>query len=211
MIVLLFVFSLWFGYLSHAPTWHIRRGDYSKVCYLDSYTLLAFGADHATSDALERARGDNHLVATFEAAFIGRNKENVGVFNAAEANEVGHLAVRNDERRVLAVGSHGEVVVVVAEAGVDRTVDYRVKGCERSAYKDDVWYQGLGDFLVLAVDHSYFVVEWEKSLDAIAFEPFVGFLFAIVGYSKHMPTSRFAEAIPYRHPSCGLARDGAQC
>lgn len=110
-------------YLSHTPTRHIRRGDNPKAGNLDGYPLLAFRADHAAGDAFERAGGYDHLVATLEAAFLGRDKEDVGVVNLGEADEVVHLAVGNGERRVLAVRSCGEVVVVVAEAGVGRIVE----------------------------------------------------------------------------------------
>ena len=110
------------SFLFHAPTWHIRRGDNAKAGNLDGYPLLAFRTHYAADDAFERAGGYDDLVATLEAAFLVRDKENVGVINIGEADEAVHLAVGNGERRVLAVRSCGEVVVIVAEAGVGRIV-----------------------------------------------------------------------------------------
>lgn len=80
-------------YLSHAPTRHIRRGDYPKPSYLYGYSLLAFRANHSANDAFERAGSDEHLIATFEAALLVGDKENVWVVNFGEANEIVHLAV----------------------------------------------------------------------------------------------------------------------
>lgn len=151
------------------------------------------------------------MVATLEAAFLGRDKENVGVVCVAEANEVVHLAVGDDEWRVLAVGSQGEVIVVEAKASVGWVVNGLVESRRRGAYKEDVGYQGLGDSLALAINHSDLIVHRQEDLEAIAFEPFAGLLFATVGDAEYMPASRFAMDIPYRHPSGGLAGDGAQC
>ena len=127
-IVLVCIFSSWFSNFSHAPTWHIRRGDHPETCYLNGDTLLSFRADHAASDAIEWACGDNHLVATLEVALLGRDKKNVGVIDVAETNEVVHLAVGDGERRILAVCSYGEVIVIIAEAGVAWVVDGLVEG-----------------------------------------------------------------------------------
>lgn len=151
------------------------------------------------------------MVAALEAAFLVGDKENVGVVNLGEANEVVHLAVGNGEWRVLAVGSHGEVVVIIAQAGVARVVDNQVKSCRCGTDKEDVGYQRFGDCLSLAVNHSDLIVHWQEDLEAFAFEPFAGFEFAIVGHAKDMPRGRFVEDIPYRHPSRGLAGEGAQC
>lgn len=145
-------------YLSHAPARHIRRGDDTEAGYLYGHSLLSFRADHAADDAFERAGGDDHLVATLEAAFLVGDKEDVGVVDLGEADEVVHLAVGNGERRVLAVRSRGEVVVIVAQAGVVRGVDYRVKSHERGSDKEDVGNQRTGDFLVLAVDNANLVM-----------------------------------------------------
>ncbi len=171
---------------------------------------MAFGAYHAAGDAFERAGGDDHLVATLEAAFLVGDKEDVGVTNLGEADEVVHLAVGNGERWVLAVGSRCEVVVIVAQAGVARVVDYWVKSHERGSDKDDVGYQRQGDCLALAVCLPCLVVHREKDLEAFATEPFAGFEFTIVGHAKDVPRGWFAEDIPYRHPSNGLAGGGAQ-
>ena len=85
-----------------------------------------------------------------------------------------------------------------------------VEGRERGMGKNDVGYQRLGDFLPLAVCHPDIAAQWEKDLEAFAFEPFAGFPFAIVGDTKDIPASGFAMGITYRHPSNGLAGDGAQ-
>lgn len=77
----------------HASTWHIRCGDYPKSGYLYGYSLLAFCAYHAANDAFEWAGSDDHLVATLEAALLVGDKEDVGVVNLGEANEIVHLAV----------------------------------------------------------------------------------------------------------------------
>ncbi len=138
-------------FLPHAPTRYIRRGSNTKASYFDGYPLLAFRTYHAAGDASEWAGGDDHLVATLEAAFLVGDKENVGVINLGEANEVVHLAVGDGEWRVLAVGSHGEVVVIIAQAGVARVVDYQVKSHVRGSDKEDVGYQRLGYCLSLAV------------------------------------------------------------
>ncbi len=138
-------------FLPHAPTRHIRRGNNPEASDLDGYPLLAFGAYHAAGDASEWAGGDDHLVATLEAAFLVGDKEDVGVINLGEANEVVHLAVGDGEWRVLAVGSHGEVVVIIAQAGVTWVVDYQVKIHWRGSDKEDVGYQRLGYCLSLAV------------------------------------------------------------
>ena len=113
-IVLVCIFSSWFSNLSHAPTWHIRRGDHPETCYLNGYTLLALCANHSAHDALEWSRGDDDLVATLEVALFGRDKKDVGVINVAEADEAVHLAVGDGERWILAVCPHGEVIVIVA-------------------------------------------------------------------------------------------------
>lgn len=172
--------------------------------------MLSLCANHSANNALERAKGDDDLVATFEVALFGRNKENVGVVDVAEANEVTHLAVGDGERRVFAVWSHGKVIVIIAYAGDAKAMDCLVKNRGRGMDEDDVGYQGLGDFLALAVNHSDLVVEWEENLETIALEPFAGFPFAIVGNTEDIPARRFVEAILYRHPSGGLAGDGAQ-
>lgn len=172
---------------------------------------MALRTDHAACDAFEWTGGDDDLVATLEAAFLGRDKENVGGVCVAEANEVVHLAVGDDEWRVLAVGSHGEVIVVEAKAGVGWVVDGLVESSRRGADKENVGYQGLGDSLALAINHSDLIVHRQEDLETIAFEPFAGLLFATVGDAEYMPASRFVMDIPYRHPSAGLAGDGAQC
>ncbi len=196
--------------MSHAPARHIRRCNHSQPCDLDGYTLLSFRADNAASDVLEWACGDNHLVATLEVALLGRDKKNVGVIDVAEADEIVHLAVGDGERRIFAVCLHGEVVVIVAEAGVARVVDGLVEGRERGMGKDDVGYQRIGDFLSFAVNYFDLVAQWEEDLDAFAFEPFARFPLTIVRDTEGMPAGSSVEAISYRYPSNGLAGDGAQ-
>ena len=165
---------------SHAPTRHIRRGNHSKLGYLDGHSLLPLCADHAPRDSLEWTGGDNHLVATLEVAVVVREKENVGVIDAGNANEVVHLAVRDDEWRILAVWPHGEVVVIIAEARVSWIVDSIVKNSERGTDEDDIGYQRLGYCLALAVCHSDIVAQWEKDIHAFAFKPVEGFLLSVV-------------------------------
>ena len=97
-------------------------GSDEGVQELDYDTLLACYARYATTDALELALGDTHLVVGLEGDGVGIDEADVFVLGVGGEDEIAHLPVADRQGWVAEIHAYLEMVVIEGEVGKGWTV-----------------------------------------------------------------------------------------
>ena len=108
---------------------NVGGGDEAETLELDDDTLLSGNTGYTTLDTLELADGDTNEVAALVVDMLGADHTDIVAVGRQGGDKALHGLIRDDERRIEAVGTYAEVVVVVGDEGTDdRIFQGRSKG-----------------------------------------------------------------------------------
>ena len=120
---------------------------------MDYDTLLACYASHATTDALELALGNTHLVVGLEGDGVGIDEADVFVLGVGGEDEIAHLPLADRQGWVAEIHTYLEMVVVEGEVGKGRSViDIGAGLLLGEVGEDEVGDQRLGVVAELAIN-----------------------------------------------------------